>query len=224
MIDAAVLEPLKLQFQSRYPKNEVRILMEARLEARKGEAPDAQVGEVGFYGLFLKSEDESRIIQFRGDGFTLSQLSGYTSADDLFAEALPLWQAYVSLVRPAATIRVALRYINRLLLPFGLGEDFDRFLTAAVVMPTEAPQEVSDFLTRAIAHVNAPIEATAIVTQRLESMTQPATPFTLDIDVFKEGEFGSGSETLMPLLQHLREIKNRLFFAFLTDPALEPYR
>jgi uncharacterized protein (TIGR04255 family) len=91
-------------------------------------------------------------------------------------------------------------------------------------MPDEAPQQVAEFQTRVVVHVDTPIEATAIIAQRLEHVTEPSTPFTLDIDVFKNGEFGVGSDVLNPLLQHLREIKNHLFFAFLTDEALEPYK
>lgn len=222
-IDADLLKPLQQELRSRYPKAEPRHRMEARFETKAGK-PDVQAREVGFHGLFLQNENNSRIVQFRIDGFTLSQLADYTTADDLFAEALNVWQLYADLVRPTATIRVALRYINMLLLPFRHGDDFRRFLTAAATMPTEAPQQVADFLTRVVAPVDTPTEATAIITQRLKHATDPSTPFTLDIDVFKEGDFGVGADTLQPLLQYLREIKNRLFFAFLTDEALEPYR
>ena len=223
-IDARVLEPLKQQFASRFPKSEPRHKLEARIEARAaGQPPDVQARDVGFHGLFLKDQAESRLVQFRIDGLTLNQLKGYTSADDLFAEALNLWQAYVSVVRPTAAIRVALRYINRLLLPFRDGDEFERFLTAPANMPPKAPQQVADFLVRTVAHVPE-INGTAIVTQRLEHATESATPFLLDIDVFREHAFGVGAEELEPFLQRLREVKNTLFFSFLTDEALEPYR
>ncbi|OFV90127.1 MAG: hypothetical protein A3H95_13875 [Acidobacteria bacterium RIFCSPLOWO2_02_FULL_64_15] len=221
-IDAGVLEPLKQEFRSRYPKSEPKQRMEARIEQQVGRAPTVQA-RVGFHGLFLKSEDDSRIVQFRTDGFTLNQVAGYTTADDLFTEALALWRAYTHVVRPAATIRVALRYINKLLLPFRHGDHFERFLTAPVAMPAEAPQHVADFLTRAVV-VDGSTEATAVVAQRLEPATEKLTPFTLDIDVFKIGEFSVDPGSLEPLLQRMRELKNRLFFALLTNEALEPYR
>jgi uncharacterized protein (TIGR04255 family) len=223
-INAPVLEPLKMQFASRFPKSRPLHRLEARIEARAaGQPPNVQARDVGFHGLFLKDEAESRMVQFRIDGFTLNHLTGYTSADDLFAEALNLWQAYVNVVRPTAVIRVALRYINRLLLPFRDGDPFDRFLAAPANMPPNAPQQVADFLIRTVASVPE-IDGTAIVTQRLEHATQPTTPFLLDIDVFKEHAFGTASEELEPFLQRLRVVKNTLFFSFLTDEALEPYR
>jgi uncharacterized protein (TIGR04255 family) len=223
-IDATVLEPLREGFRSRYPKAEPWHQMPASFSAEPGKAPSIETGQPRFHGLFLKSEDDSRLVQFRTDGFTLNQVAGYTSADDLFSEALPLWQAYASAVRATATVRVALRYINRLLLPFRHGDDFARFLTAPATMPAEAPQQVAEFQTRAVAQVDTPIEAAAIITQRLEHATGESTPFTLDIDVFKNGDFSVEPRSLEPILQHLREIKNRLFFAFLMDEALEQYR
>ena len=223
-IDAGILEPLKQNLASRFPKSQPRHRVEATFEAKAaGQLPDIQARDVGFHGLFLKDEADSRLVQFRVDGFTLNQVKGYTSADDLFAEALDLWQAYVNVVHPTAATRVALRYINRLLLPFSDGDRFGRFLTAPATMPPEAPQQVADFLVRTVVYVPE-IEGTAIVTQRLENAVGSANPFLFDIDVFREAAFGTASGDLEPFLQRLREVKNTLFFSFLTDEALEPHR
>jgi len=223
LVDSRVLEPLKEQFISRFPKSEPHHWLEASIKPRGGGQPaDIETRDIGFHGFFLRDSDDSRLVQFRIDGFTLNQLKGYTSADDLIGEALSLWEAYANVVRPAA-IRVALRYINRLLLPFRDGDAFERFLTAPVTMPPGTPQQVADFLIRTV--INVPqIEGTAIITQRLEHATQTMTSFLLDIDVFREHEFGIGSDQLASFLQRLREVKNVLFFSFLTDEALEPHR
>lgn len=223
LVDAKALEALQKQFRSRYPKSEPRHRMEAKFEARPGQAPNVQTRDVGFHGLFLKDETESRMAQFRTDGFTLNLLKNYTSAEDLFAEALDLWQAYVTVVQPAAVTRVALRYINRLLLPFRDGDSFERFLTAPATMPSGVSQQVAEYLVRTTAYVPE-LEGTAIVTQRLEHTTEPSAPYLLDIDVFRESEFGVGVDDLRPFLLRLREAKNALFFSFITDEALEPYR
>jgi uncharacterized protein (TIGR04255 family) len=223
-IDDALLKPLKHEFSTQYPKADIRRRFEARVQPRTDSQPDVQARDAGFHGLFLATADDSKIVQFRVDGFTLNQLRGYTSADDLFAEAIRLWRSYANVVHPVAIVRVALRYINRLLLGFSHGDSFERFLTAAPSMPDDAPQQVAEFLTRVTAYVDDPIEGTAIVTQRLEHATDQSTPYTLDTDVFREGEFGTDADTLARFLEELRQIKNRLFFSFMTDQALEPYR
>jgi uncharacterized protein (TIGR04255 family) len=223
-IDRRMLQPLQDRFRTEYPNSEPINRFEAQIQAQGGRAPAIESRDIGFHGLFLRNERQTRVVQFRTDGFTLNQLGGYTTADDLFAEACPLWQGYADVVRPARVIRIAVRYINRLALPFRDGDPFERFLTAPVTLPPDAPQQVANFFTRAVLNVAEPIDAVAIVTQNLEHAVEQATPFVLDIDVYKEEELSILWTNLEPLLQRLRIIKNNLFFAFLTDAALEPYR
>lgn len=223
-IDRRVLEPLHDRFRAQYPNSEPVNRFEARIQPQQGSAPAVESRDIGFHGLFLRNEPCTRVVQFRTDGFTLNQLGGYTTADDLFAEASPLWEAYADVVRPARVIRLAVRYINRLALPFRDGDPFERFLAAPVTMPPSAPQQVANFLTRAVVVVTEPVEVVGVVTQKLEHALEQATPFVLDIDVYKEEELSIHWADLEPVLRQFRIVKNSLFFAFLTDAALEPYR
>jgi hypothetical protein len=77
-------------------------------------------------------------------------------------------------------------------------------------MPDAAPQTVSSFLSRIVARDG---EDTVILTQRLESAPGRSDPVTLDIDVFRVGEFSPDGVDLVVVLQRLRELKNRVFFA-----------
>ena len=52
-IDVEVLEPLKQQFRSRYPKSEPYQRVEARIEARPEHTPEVSASAVRFHGLFL---------------------------------------------------------------------------------------------------------------------------------------------------------------------------
>jgi uncharacterized protein (TIGR04255 family) len=218
----AVMEPLIGHLQADYPKSAWQQRWETRVATSAGKVHGPETQMVGFQGLMLSDVADSRIVQFRFDGFTFSQLRGYSSGDDLFAESLRLWQPYVDALNPSAAIRVALRYINRLTLPLRTDDDFEKFLVAPVQMPAGTPQMVSEFLTRSVAHPDK--HTSAVVTQRMEKGPPEAVPFVLDIDVFRTGEFTTSGTELLPLLQELRVIKNQLFFAFLTNAALEPYR
>src|SRR5689334_21598615 len=116
-IDNQLLRPIQEVLRSEYPQIEEKRKFET-LVVGKNQGVETHTLEHGFYGLFLKTEDGSRIAQFRVDGFTLSQLTGYRSGEALFEEALRLWDRYVAVVRPLAVIRIALRYINRVVLAF----------------------------------------------------------------------------------------------------------
>jgi uncharacterized protein (TIGR04255 family) len=227
-LEEAAFEPIIPFLIEKYPKVEWRRTLRAEFTAPKhaDSSAKAVTQDVGFHGLVMTNEARTWVAQFRPDGFTLSRVREYTTGDELLGEALNLWALYAETVGATAVIRIALRYINRLLLPFRAGEDFDRFLTAAIVMPGGTPQTISEFVTRAVAHREPqhPDSPISIVTQRLEPASEDAAPFVLDIDVFRTGEFKPEGASLLPILAELREVKNNLFFAFLKDEALEAYR
>lgn len=218
------LDVLKGDLTSRYPKAEDRRRIQAVLDLSTGRSVSS-TKDLGWLGLFLTSGDGTSTAQFRPDGFTSNKLPPYVSADSMFGEALDLWQRYVEVAHPKAVIRLALRYINVLQLPFKGGDDFRRFLTAAPDMPDDSPQRlISDFVTR-VTFLDPDRRAKAIVTQQLQ--LAPAKggpiPFVIDIDVFQEAEIGIHREQLEPRLQSLRQMKNDLFFSSLTEETLEPY-
>jgi uncharacterized protein (TIGR04255 family) len=179
-----LFETLREEFRQTYP-NSNRSIDCKRILAQAGQIKNTRTEDLGFQGLILIDQPESKVAQFRNDGFTLSQLSGYTTADELFAEAMQLWAAFLRVARPKAIGRIALRYINSIALPFRHGDHFGRFLTGAPTMPPGAPRDIADFLSRVVLHIDDPIEATGIVTQKLEHSTASITPFVLDVDVFK---------------------------------------
>ena len=222
-VSAATFDTLRQQMADMYPSTEVRNAFRTDLLARVGAAPQTVSEDLGFEAFLLKTADESRIAQFRKNGFTLNQVGGYTSADDLFDEALRLWGNYVELARPKRVVRIALRYINQLALPFRHGDEFTRFLNAPAALPGDA--HVSEFLIRAVTVVNEHDKLSAIVSQRLKTAVgNEGSPFVLDIDVFRAGEFAVEMGTLRAVFDQIRQIKNDFFFALLTDEALEPYR
>jgi uncharacterized protein (TIGR04255 family) len=222
--DPKMLEPLWPSIQQRYPNLEARNQVQMKFRtASIGEPPVPEATDLGFQSLVLRTADESFIAQFRRDGFTVNQLKGYTAAERLFEEALDLWPRYAALVKPQRVVRVALRYLNRLHLPFKEKDQFARFLRAAGDLPEELSSvPVSEFLSRSVLQVAPERQTVAIVTQRLEVAEEKSTPFVLDVDVFCTGDYSTDADYL-PILQHLRTIKNDCFFSFITDEALEPY-
>ena len=165
------------------------------------------------------------ILQCRGNGFTLSRLAPYKDWNDLRTEANLLWRQFRQRFASVPVSRIAVRYINEIKLPLPI-VDFDEYLTAAPKSPTGVPQAFSQFLTR----VMIPDEEKKCVSVISHVMEAPPeeTPngssvtLLLDIDVFRE--------ILPPIvdddrlwdgIDELRLQKNRMFFAHLTDKALE---
>ena len=216
-----IFEALSRELQGEYPKTDTRrgVLAEFRVEQGKLIPPTTQ--DLGFQGVWLHKEDGTAIVQFRPDGFTFNNVNSYMGGAKLIGEAIRLWSKFVVHIQPTGVTRIALRYINQLKLPFQPGDEFSRFLTAAPPTPEGAPQSVSEFLSRVVAHDEADTGATVITTQRL-TIPDPTAPLVvIDVDAFRQGDFSDDADELRLVLDSLRVLKNRTFFSLLTDQAVE---
>jgi uncharacterized protein (TIGR04255 family) len=194
--------------------------MSVSIRVDQGKLIPPTAEDLGFQGIFLHSEDGTGIVQLRPDGFTFNSVTRYMGGEALLAEALRLWSRFAQDLRPTAVTRVALKYVNQLRLPFRVGDEFSKYLTAVPPTPDGAPQKVSEFLSRVVAHEEG-LPAIVITTQQL-STPEPGVPLAvIDVDAFCAGEFSIDARELRPLLDSLRDIKNRTFFAPLTDEAVE---
>lgn len=164
----------------------------------------------------------SLVAQFRIDGFTLSQLERYTSWGEIFAEANRLWQIYVAKAHPPEVIRVAVRYINRLRIP--VPAELSEYLSAPPALAFPSPQLLRQFLCR-IAVDDPGRNSSAVVVQASEPLIgQEAVVLLIDIDAFKENLSVAPSDPLLPeMFEQLRDLKNEIFFASLTEKAVEMY-
>ncbi len=215
----AIAEELKDEF----PIKEEQRNFEAKIEVRDGRVVSPRVETSAFGGIRLATADRKTYAQFRPDGFTLNNMTTYMGGDRLLAKALTLWEALVAHTAPQVVSRVALRYINRLELPLKTGDTFTRYLISPPGLPEGAPSQVSQFLSRIVGHDEGR-EATAVVIQQLKQPEdgQPVA-ITVDIHVFREGDFSVDSPSLRRILDSLRMLKNETFFSLLTEETVSFY-
>lgn len=174
------------------------------------------------FGWRYDAKDGSRVAQLRRDGATYSVLKGYTSWGEAKSSAQSTWQQYCEWGSPRLVTRLAVRYINVLELPPGINTDI--YLTAGARIPPELPQIFNSFFHRVMIPF-APEGATAVLTQALEVPLEKSVPVVLDIDVFTNNcTLAPDSSEIWSQLDKLRDIKNRIFFAAVTEKAMEVYR
>jgi uncharacterized protein (TIGR04255 family) len=225
VVTVAHLAPLRGELRETFPKEDERRHMsgEFRFEAGKLLPPTSR--DLGFHGLWLTSADGTRVVQFRTNGFTFNNvgLGHYMGGEALIDEALRLWSRYAEVVQPSAVIRVGLRYLNRLDLPLQTGEEFQTYLTSPPELPEDAPQKVSNFLSRIVAHDET--GALAIVTQKLDMGTDQLQAVLIDLDVafLLEDGIPPTAEAIRPFVGVLRDLKNRTFFALLTEKTVKRF-
>ena len=221
--DPKMFNALADELKDEFPAKEERRDFEAKIEIKDGKLVSQRVGSSDFGGVQVANVDRTIYAQYRPDGFTLNNMKGYMGGDQLIDKALTLWELLVERANPKSVSRVALRYINRLELPVKDGDEFTRYLTSPPELPEGAPQQVSQFLSRIVGH-DEQRQATAVVIQQLKGQRgrQPIA-ITVDVDVFRTGDFPVDSAVLREILGSLRMLKNKTFFSLLTDETISFY-
>ena len=185
--------------------------------------PDAKAGgELQFsssktdLGLRLTNKDNSRVLQVRENGFTYSHLPPYTSWKELRTEAHEAWRTFVELCKPQTVVRCALRFVNRIEIPKPSIELHDYFCLYPEI-PKGIPQDVSGMFMQ-LQMPQKDLEGIAIINQAVvEPVSLGTVSVLLDFDLFRAREYAPEDETIWHYLDKLRDRKNELFEACITD-------
>lgn len=214
-------ESLKEELRDRYPKSEESHAFAGGIEIKKGKLSSTTVKDMGLKGYFFKSADEKQIAQFKNDGFTFNRLKPYTRWEEIIKEAKSLWGIYVDKASPELVTRIAVRYINRLEIPFKT-DDFSYYLAAPPSSPPDLPSniEVEGFFNRiVIRDLKQDIKSNII--QALEKGVDPKfRVIILDIDVYKIHDYNIDDKEIWETFEKLRDMKNHIFFNSLTDETV----
>lgn len=221
--DIARLKEVKELIARGYSHVDEQRQFEHVFQQTAGAEPQQSFRELGIQAYRHRSADGKQIASLRRDGFSFSRLQPYTNWDDVFAEAFALWGIYSLLVKPEEISRIAVRYINRLLLPLPI-VNFAEYLTAPPILPEKVPQFLSAFVMQTVAHEPGSDIAVRI-TQAIESApVEEKLPILLDIDAFINKPLSPERDDLRGLFAGLREMKNRIFFASLTMKAVNLFK
>jgi len=175
--------------------------------------------ERGLIGYHFLTADERTIAQFRIDGFTYNRLAPYTRWEDVFPEAIELFERYTAIAQHEGIIRLAVRNINRIDLP-SQPFDLDRFFTAAPKVPEGLPQTIAGFLSR-ITIAGGGLATAVHVTQALEYRDSRAAVI-LDIDAFRDFSVPPDDRAaIVQTFDSLRVFKNEVFFRHITDECTQ---
>ena len=178
-------------------------------------AKPVATANAGVTGFRYETQDATRIIQARLDGFTFSRLRPYKDWADLRDNARRLWQAYTAVAHPDRVVRIGLRYINRLELPLPVSGLEDWLHTRPDLLNTMPT--IADVFMRVmfpLQHQNA----FAVITEAIDRSEDVVgvLPLILDIDVFREGAFTPDGDEMWEVLETFRTTKNHLFFNSIT--------
>lgn len=163
----------------------------------------------------------TEVAQFRVDGFTFSKIERYTTWGEVFSETFRLWRVYLDVAKPKQLSRIAVRYINRMRISGN--PNISEFLEAPPILPPPIPPVVRDFLTR-VHLTDEKRSCSAVIVQALEPQLDPnVMSLLLDIDAFQETALIPNDSELPSRFEQLRELKNEIFYASITEKTAEMY-
>lgn len=216
--------------------------LEAVKEAMKGELPLAETmrdldwssrrdskspessGEAAARprGFILRSEDGTRVAKIRPDGFALIRLAPYPGWKPVFADARKLLAVYFGAASATRVLRVAIRFVNRMLLANDARPLSARFAGLPAV-PKGSPRELVDYTQRMVTR-DSRRGTVASVQQTIErSELSRAEAMILDVEAYVERRSGLSIAEVERRLEELRRVKNRIFFSFISERTAREY-
>ena len=169
-------------------------------------------------GYLFRSGDGRQIYQARLDGFTMSRLAPYEDWNALRGEARKLWDIYRTVTKHPKMTRLAVRYINRIDIPYPF-QDFKEYLRTVPEVSPDLPQGLAGYFM----HLEIPFEdikSLALINQTIiEPASQNVVSVVLDIDIFRTVDLPADEEGSWAFLEELRLRKNQVFEACITDRA-----
>lgn len=206
--------------ESDYPRLDELNVATAAMQFGTQVAASASSKRVGF---LFRSGDGKQIFQARRDGFTHSRLAPYERWSTFQAEARRLWTQYRAVVSPTRIARLAVRYINRIDIPLPL-RDFKEYLRTVPDVSADLPQGLTGYFMR-LAIPQDDIKCLCLLN---EAIIDPAGPnvvsVVLDVDVFRTADLPMNEDDVWSFIDILRDRKNQIFEACITDKARELFQ
>lgn len=206
-----------------YPTVQHQWVLEGQIHIGEDAQP-VPPGRRRFNGLIFHDADSKQVAQFRVDGFSFSRLSPYTDWNDVFPEAMRLWQIYLDVLTPQYVSRVAVRYVNAI--EVSPPVELEEYFTAPPYIPDGAPTDaLVNFLMRTTS-THSEWDVSVHLTHASEDVsTDGAVTIVLDLDVFKVVQLRPMEDqaVLESVFDQLRDVKNRMFFASITDELVGRY-
>ncbi len=216
---------LKKRLESEYPKVEprYRFSSEFQIRPKQKKVIEHPVENMGLIGYFFSSEDKLSVAQFRKDGFTYNRLKPYTSWNDVFSKTKQLWEIYLEVLSPQVVTRVAVRYINNMRFQLPV-QNIEEHFNIKLSIPKGVPQIFSSFLNKTVVFDDQKNIEAAITFVMEPSKDKTHGIVTLDIDVYKNDRFPPHDlEQLWDIFNDLHDMKNHIFFGYITEETTKEY-
>jgi uncharacterized protein (TIGR04255 family) len=215
------LRTVTASMTSKYPK--VKAQLQANVSVGIGNQPIFSGTQTQTGWQFI-SEDEKEAFTARLDGFSYSCQAPYPGWQHFREEAAQLGATYINVTGALDVTRIAVRYINRVVIPLPIADYREYLLTAPEIAPGLS-QELQHFVMQLQIPQDDIPDCMLVLNEGSLPSTEPdVAPVLLDIDLFRILSVPASSDEVWSTLEMLHERKNKIFEASITDKARALFR
>lgn len=221
-IEEADVQRISRKFAREYPIAQDEQGVEVYFDVAKSQIIRKHVD---WTGKKLSSEDQADMVFVRTNVFSCIRLAPYVGWEPFFERAISGWSTVTAVLSRRKVSRIGVRYINRLDIPSDDGQavDIDDFLNVGPRLPAIGGT-TSQYAFQATRPMNADGCSVTISSGIVPSPLVQHMSVTLDIDVFADHVDLVRDEQIWDLVTRIRNHKNRIFEASITDRARELFR
>jgi uncharacterized protein (TIGR04255 family) len=170
-------------------------------------------------GFWFRSEDKSQTIQVTSEGFSFNQLAPYKSWEELNGEVKSLWEIYKEVCKPLHVTRVGSRNVYQINIPSEdqLIELKDYLSTVPEISPNLPQKAVKSFFMQ-VEIPQQDLDCTLLINEAIAPPVNPeVVTVILDLNLFRQQVWDSDDEGIWHFLEELRQRKNEIFEATITE-------
>ena len=214
-LEAIELDGVRQGEETQYPHSTPIYQAEGTITI-SGDAPPTASAQQQLWGYKFTSASEKSIWQSRRDGFTFSQLAPYTSWEPFRDAARRLWRLFRERTQPIAIERLAVRYVNRIDIPFSSVDLKEFFRTSPEISP-DLPQELSSYFMQ-LCLPQLDLNGQVLINQTIiPPPSEGVVSVVLDIDLYSDRNVPDSEESVWEFFEKLHVRKNEIFEACITD-------
>lgn len=209
------LDSLHKVLRQEYPNKKIRYQFAGGVQI-EGDRVVQSPASSGPFGYRFESEDGRRIVQFRLDGFTYNRIKPdpeeeWPGWDKIKNEARQAWDVYKDALDLSEVTRLAVRYINQIVIPEQSIELYDYFTAPPRISPDLPYQDIENFSSSVT--IKIPTHKALALLQHYPAPQQypGAIAIALDIDIFRSERLTLNTFCMWEFLDQLRDLKNTIF-------------
>ena len=214
-LEAIELEGVRQGKEAQYPHSTPIFHAEGTITI-SGDAPPTTSAQQHLWGYKFTSVNQKAIWQSRRDGFTYSQLAPYDRWEPFRDDSRRLWTLFREHTQPVTIERLAVRYINRIDIPFSSVDLKEFFRTSPEISP-DLPQEVSSYFMQ-LCLPQSDLHGQVLINQTIiPPPSDNVVSVVLDIDLYSDRDVPDSEESIWEFFEKLHVRKNQVFEACITD-------